>query len=639
MKTALREWRQAWHQGTALSRAHDSRSAPGRFGWLVLGLIPLLLGAARPNLLWISCEDISPHLGCYGHADATTPNLDRLASQAVRYAHASTVTGVCTTCRASLITGMYPSTLGNQFMRCSIDLPEQVPLFPQYLRDAGYYCTNNSKTDYNITGDHKRCWDECSNQAHWRHRPQVDQPFFAVFNFTNTHESKIFGYRRPENLSDSELHDPDRMQLPPYYPDTPRTRHDWAHYFDNITSMDKRAGELLAQLDADGLADDTIVVFWSDHGVGLPRAKRWIYESGTHVPLIIRVPPKWRTADQAEPGKVSPELVSLLDLPPTMLHLAGLPIPDHFQGQPFLGASRAAPREFVVTIRDRMDERYDMIRAIRDARYKYIRNFQPYRPYFQIINYMEQEHTMQELRRLHAAGQLSPAAEQFMADTKPLEELYDLEQDPHEIHNLIAEADTRPELLATLERFRRELRDWAATTRDTGLIPEAELELRGRALGTRLAILQQDGSEALLERLWETNLAACRADSPRSELRQACRDADPAVRYWGLIGLGNHHAVDDASLAAIEAGLADSSGSVRMAAAHAALRTGQIAAALPVIRAAALSDEEFLSLQAMHLIDELDEQASPIWDVVAQVRQRNRGYPARVAEFLLQSAP
>ena len=602
----------------------------------VLLAVAMGMGASRPNILWISSEDISPHLGCYGYPEATTPNLDRLAQQGVRFTNAHTVTGVCATCRNSMITGMYPSTLGSQFMRCKVKLPGHVRLFPEYFRDAGYYCTNNSKTDYNIPGRHGDYWDESSRKAHWRNRPNPDQPFFAVFNFTNTHESKIFKYKRPENLTDAELHDPQKMTVPPYYPDTPITRTDWAHYYDNITSMDKLAAEILEQLEADGLAENTIVVYWSDHGAGLPRAKRWIYESGTRVPLIVRIPDALRSGDAADPGKVSDELVSLMDLPVAMMNLAGLDIPDHVHGRPFLGPNRSEPREFVYTIRDRMDERYDIIRAVRNQRYKYIRNYQSFKPYFQVINYMEQEHTMKELRRLDAAGQLHPAAAQFMADSKPLEELYDLQSDPHEIDNLIHKVDSDDQLHQQLETLRKAHRDWVFETLDTGLIPEAELAVRAKQLGTRYQILQQTGAKQLLSRLLEVNQFACSQDPGHLQaLVDASTDSDAAVRFWALTGIGNLRAQDTASLRSINRGLTDASGSVRVAAARAAWKAGRIESALPVVEAAAKSPQEFLSLMAMHLIDDMDNEAKPIWDAVRWVKENGEGYPVRVAEYLL----
>lgn len=602
----------------------------------------MLSGAARtddrPNIVWISCEDISPHLGCYGYPQATTPNLDALAEQGVRYSRAFTVTGVCATNRASIITGMYASTNGNQFMRCTVDLDSSIRLFPTYLREAGYYCTNNSKTDYNVSGNHGRCWDESNSKAHFRNRRNKEQPFFSVFNFTNTHESKIFNYRRPKNLTDDEIHHPDKMQVPPYYPDTEITRTDWAHYYDNISSMDKLVAEILQQIEEDGLADDTIVMFWSDHGVGLPRAKRWIYESGTHVPLIVRIPEKHRVDGQGLPGTVNDQLVSILDLTPSVLNLAGIDIPDHMQGQAFLGPKAAPPREFIYTIRDRMDERYDMIRAVRGKRYKYIRNYMPYKPWFQILNYMEQEHTMKELRRLYAAGELHTEAAQFMADHKPIEEFYDLANDPYEINNLIKKVDDHPELAAELELLRRKHQDWIFETLDTGLIPEAELGVRETAAGSRYRILRQSNGPQLLERLLLVNRIACEANDVAAMLRHF-EDPDAAVRFWAVTGLANAAPLGSpAALATIKRGLVDVSPSVQVAAARAAWRIGRPELALPVLAENARSEQEFLSLAAMHVIDEMDNEAASLRDTVRWVKSNGKKYPVRVADYLLRSA-
>ena len=594
------------------------------------------LTSERPNILWISCEDISPHLSCYGYPHATTPNLDNLASQGVRYTNAYTVTGVCATCRASIITGMYPSTLGNQFMRCSANLPRHVKLFPSYLKDAGYYCTNNSKTDYNVTGSHKRCWHESSGNAHFKNRPTPETPFFAVFNFTNTHESKVFRYKRPKNLSDDELHNPDEMKVPPYYPNTDVTRTDWAHYYDNITSMDKRAGDLLKELDEEGLTDNTIVFYWSDHGAGLPRAKRWIYESGTHVPLIVRIPEKYRVGRQGKPNTVSDEFISLMDLGPTVLNLAGVEVPDYMHGRAFLGENLTESRKYIFTIRDRMDERYDTIRAVRGRRYKYIRNFQSFKPWFQTINYMEQEHTMKELRRLHAAGELHAAAEQFMVDSKPLEELYDLKNDPHEINNLIEKTDSNPELKSALDELRGQQRNWMFSTRDTGLIPEAELALREKEVGTRFDILRRDGWDDLLRRLIETNELACRADDVPA-LVAAYEDEDAAVRFWAITGLANAKSSSAESSTTIEKALSDSSASVRVAAARAASRIGHKEDAIRVLDKEVREPQEFLSLAAIHVIDEMSTDAIPLSNAVRWVNENGMKYPKRVAQYLIDS--
>ncbi len=431
----------------------------------------------RPNFLWISTEDISPDLGCYGDTYAVTPNLDRLAEQGVRYNNVFSHSGVCAPTRSGIITGMYPTTIGTHHMRCAGVPPRHVTCFTEYLRAAGYYCTNNAKTDYQFASP-LTAWDECSKTAHWQNRPE-GKPFFAVINFTTTHESQIRNrsdamLKRLARLGPDERHDPAQATLPPYYPDTPKVRQDWAQYYDLITLMDRQVAGVLKQLEDDGLAEDTIVWFWGDHGRGLPRAKRWIYDSGLRVPLIVRVPEKWRrralpgNPDAVKPGTVSDDLVAFIDLAPTMLSLADIEIPDHMQGRAFLGRQKARLRDYIYAARDRMDEAYDLIRAVRDKRYKYIRNYMGYVTRGQDIDYMNQMPTMQEMRRLHAEGGLAGPQKQYFEPTKPLEELYDTTADPHEVNNLAG----NPQYAEVLERLRRAHVEWYLRTEDVGLIPE-----------------------------------------------------------------------------------------------------------------------------------------------------------------------
>ncbi len=450
---------------------------------------PLVL-PERPNFLWITCEDMSPTLRCFGDPYAVTPNLDRLAAEGVRFTNVFTHSPVCAPSRSGVITGMYPTTIGTHNMRCQAVPPPFVRCFTEYLRAAGYYCTNNAKTDYNFTHDPKigtptaaplTAWDESSPKAHWRNRPK-GAPFFAVFNITVTHESQIRSQeegllKRLATLPPEERRDPAKAPVPPYYPDTPIVRRDIARHYETVTLMDRRVGEILRELEEDGLAESTIVWFWSDHGVGLPRAKRWIYDSGIRVPLIIRIPERFRAwafpddPDRVKPGRVIDDLIAFVDFAPTMLSLAGIPIPKHFQGQAFLGPQKAPPRRFIYAARDRMDETYDIIRAVRDKRFKYIRNFTWHLPYAQEVEYAEETPTMQEMRRLHAEGKLNPVQQLFFRPTKPVEELYDTQADPHEVRNL---ADD-PRYREVLETMRAELLRWMRETGDVGLIPEPEL--------------------------------------------------------------------------------------------------------------------------------------------------------------------
>lgn len=423
--------------------------------------------AKQPNILWISCEDISPRLGCYGDPVARTPNLDRLASEGMRFTNVYTTAPVCAPNRSGIITAMYQTSIGTHHMRTrqkgeglptpySAVPPHYVKTFTEYLRAAGYYCTNNVKTDYQFETP-ITAWDECSRRAHYRNRPDKDQPFFAVFNYGITHESR--------NWPEPEETDPAAVRVPPYYPDTEIVRKNIARLYDNIAGLDEMVGEKLKELQDEGLADNTIVFFWSDHGDGLPRAKRWLYDSGTHIPLIIRWP------DQIKSGSLNDDLISTIDLGPTVLSMAGVPVPLHMQGQPFLGSQKKTARSYVFSARDRFDESYDMVRSARNKKYRYVRNYYPEKPYVVWVPYRNRMPIMQELLRLKAEDKLDGPQKIWLADSRPPEELYDCRADPHQINNL---ADD-PRYLKTLRQMRQVLDDWRARTGDMGDISEYEM--------------------------------------------------------------------------------------------------------------------------------------------------------------------
>jgi len=426
----------------------------------------------RPNLLWISCEDISPNLGCYGDPHAITPNLDDLAAEGVRFTRAFTPAGVCAVVRSSVITGMYAPSIGSQHMRSEIVPPANVKAFPELLRAAGYFCTNRSKTDYQFEPT-PNIWNrQGNNHDDWRERPDPDQPFFSVINFTVSHESRIRHSQRDhdaviEKIGNENQRNPDVVgdTLPDYLPNTAAARKNWAWYHDNITWMDQMAGEVLARLEEDGLADNTLVVFWGDHGMGMPRGKRWIYDSGTHIPLLMRWP------GQLERGAVRDDLASTVDLAATMLAAAGVAVPRWMQGRVLIGPRRGAEPSYLYFHRDRMDEVYELQRGARDRRWKYIRNYMPERTYAQRIDYMDAMPAMQDWRRLAAADRLVGGQKNWFAATKPAEELYDTEKDPWELDNL---AD-RPQYADRLARMREATEAWQDRIGDTGMIPEPVL--------------------------------------------------------------------------------------------------------------------------------------------------------------------
>jgi N-sulfoglucosamine sulfohydrolase len=445
-------------------------------------------GSTIPNILFISTHDINPDLNCYagvwpGAEYAVTPNLDQLAAEGARYDMAFATTPVCAPSRSALITGMLPTTIGTMHMRSNAVPPPEVRCFPEYLREAGYYCTNNFFTDFQFQPP-VTVFDECSPTAHWRNRPDPDQPFFAAFHGMVTHESQIYvdeeKYRKnTARLTPEQRHDPALAPVPPYYPNTPPFQTAVARYSDNVTALDYQVGDLLQQLEQDKVADNTLVVFWSDHGRGFPREKRWPYEAGLHVPMLIRWPGK------IPAGSVNKDLVYTMDLAATFLEVAGLPVPAHMHSQPLFdreGRPHPHPRQYLIGHRDRMGETEDTVRTVRDARFHYMRNYYPQRPYAQHQNYAETTSTWRELRQAHwlesqyrGAGinkkTLTPAQHNFMATTKPAEELYDLVADPYETINLAADLHYQAELA----RLRKELDQFESSYPDLGMMPEEEL--------------------------------------------------------------------------------------------------------------------------------------------------------------------
>ena len=588
---------------------------------------------ARPNILWISAEDIGPQFGCYGDPHAITPNIDRLASQGTRYTNAYTTAGVCAPCRSGIITGMYQNSIGTHHMRCNSILPSWLKPFPKALKESGYYCTNNSKTDYQFSKPStNEIWDQSGSRAHWKNRKK-DQPFFAVFNYTGCHESGIASEIKYKsvtaNLTAKERQDPNKIStLPPYYPDTPAVREDWKRNYELITAMDSWAGSLIKEIKDQGLYEETIIFFWSDHGVGLPRAKRWLYHSGTHVPLIVRIPGQLA-------GKVDHQLVSSIDFGPTVLNLAGIKVHDNLQGRAFLGKNLSAPRKYVFGARDRMDERYDIIRAVFDGRFRYIRNFEPLKPYYQYMNTPEKGATMREIRRAENESSLTVAGKLFSSSEKPVEELYDIKVDPHEINNLASDS----KYLSKIKLMRNVMSNWQSTIGDIGLIPEAEIEIQEKQSGSRFEIMNGKESDSNhIQQLVSVATKASEGISALDDLIRASNSNDPVIRYWAMTGIGNigKNAGEVAKKISIEA-MKDDSPSVRIAAARAVAKFGEIDSALGLLKNELKSPHQWGRLATAIVIDEMGEDARPLVDdlkKVLKIRQPNK-YIIRVANRAL----
>jgi arylsulfatase A-like enzyme len=560
-----------------------------------IGALLFALGAAtaadRPNVLWITSEDNSPYLGCYGDALAQTPHLDRLAAQGVRYRNAFANAPVCSTARTTLITGMYASSLGAQHHRSGVTIPQQFKRYPEHLRAARYYCSNNSKTDYNLAGARK-IWDESSNQAHYKNRAP-DQPFFAVFNFTTSHEGQV----APNPGKTSFRVPPEKIPLPPFHPDTPDIRRDWANYYDQMTLMDAQVGKVLNELEQSGLADETIVFYYGDHGGALPRGKRNIHDSGTRVPLIIRFPKKWQHLAPAKPGEWVNDLVSFVDFPATVFSLCGVAIPAHYEGRPFLGGKKSAPRKHVFLFRGRMDERYDTVRAVRDGEYRYVRNYSPHRPWGQHYSYPFQvQPSMRSWFAEFKAGRCNDVQSAYWKP-KPSEEFYEIGSDPFEIRNRIAD----PQHAAQVAKQRAALRAEILTTRDTGFIPEG---MFAKLAGERTIYDYAQSDAYPLARILDlADKASDRNTSHLTAFTAALDDPHPVIRYWAATGCLILQSKAEPAKAKLRTLLNDEWPDVQAVAAEAIAHLGENDAAVNTIAAVLKNGNLHESLAAQNALD------------------------------------
>ncbi len=454
----------------------------------------------QPNILWLVAEDLSPYIPPFGDSTIQTPHLSKLAAEGVRYTNVYSVSGVCSPSRAAIATGMYPSSIGAHHMRTLFQQPAakkkgiinyecvpppQVKMVSQIMRENGYYCTNNAKEDYQFFKT-ITAWDESSVYAHWRNRPD-GKPFFSIFNFGVTHESNMWNpFGRPYDLAtfppprnnkqwwkqfqgkQKPLYVPENLAvtIPPYLPTTDLVKQDIRRMYSNIVEMDRQVGRILNQLEEDGLLDKTIIVWYTDHGGPLPRQKRLLYDSGLKVPMIIRYP------HQQDAGTLDDQLISFIDFPPTLLSMVNVETPDWMQGRAFAGKQvHTSPRKYIHAAGDRFDEHYDRIRAVRDKRFKYLKNFNPNQGYYLPLEYRERMASMQELLRLRDANQLNKIQQQWFRSAKPAEELFDTQNDPHEINNIANDPDYQDKLI----ELRNECNTWMQDIEDKGHIKEEDL--------------------------------------------------------------------------------------------------------------------------------------------------------------------
>ena len=617
--------------------AHDWSSAQrltrrGFVGSVAAGLGTLALGRnlpaaekpdmPKPNILWIVSEDNNPYMGCYGNKLVRTPTIDGLAQKGVLYENCFSQAPVCAPSRFTLISGMYATSCGPaEHMRAQGKMPSGVRGFPAYLREAGYYCTNNAKTDYNAPINIKDAWDECSKKAHWRNRPR-DKPFFAVFNHEVTHESSIFPkggkpYERPLGGTD-----PAQVVLPAYHPDTPEFRQDRAHYYDQVALLDGQVAKLLKALEDDGLAEDTIVFYYADNGGVLGRSKRFCFDSGLHVPLIIRFPKKFQRLAPGAPGSRIDSPVSFVDFSATVLSLAGVPAPKYMEGHAFAGPAGAGPQEYAFSFRNRMDERYDFVRTVRDKRYRYVRNYMPHLIYGQHVSYMFQQRSVQVWAEMYKQGKLVGPQKCFWEE-KPEEELYDLAADPDEVKNLAA----GPQHQEILRRMRAANGQHILRLRDNGFIPEGS-PLEGYDTA-------HDPKAYPLERILEVANTATRRDAANlPKLTAWMEDENACIRYWAALGCIMLRDKAAGAADALAKRLADSSGQVRVAAAEALCWAGQEAKGLPVLQEClSKNSSPWVRLQAANAIQNIGQMARPALAAIEQATSDANNYVQRATEY------
>lgn len=583
-----------------------------------------------PNIVWINAEDISPALGCYGDAYATTPNIDRLASQGLLYRNAFATAPICAPSRSCLATGVYATSMGAQHLRSETPKPDSIHTLPELFREAGYFTTLYGKTDYNF--DPEGLWQYWkTDEAPWRQRT-AGQPFLSVFTFGMTHEGRgNFRHRYDEataELPDSLRHDPALVTVPPYYPDHDSTRQLWARYYDLVTVFDRKVGDILDNLRSDGLLDSTIVFVFSDHGFGMPRYKRWLNETGLHVPLVVRVPEAYRHLAPEPPGSKRWEMVSFVDFVPTALRLAGIPIPAYMQGRPFLGLDIPAPREYIYGARSRADDMYEVSRAVRNNRYLYIRHYMPHLPYIQPGKIFSDEKESVRLLRKFRGTDAWPKQAERMFLPKPVEELYDLQNDPQELNNLTYSADHQT-IKAGMHAI---LKNWILTTRDVGFLHEAEMMMRSK--DATPYDLARDTARYDLPRILEA--AEMVGTATIDQLKEKLGDEDSGVRFWAVIGLQARGEDAVPAIAELTALLKDPSPCVQTAAAEALCHLGKTVDALPVLAANVQSEEVWTALQAARSIELIGEAARPLAPVMRQVLAKYRapaGSPRPYVDF------
>ena len=581
----------------------------------------------RPNILWLTCEDNNVNwVGCYGNPYADTPNIDALAAEGFQYMHCYANAPVCAPSRSTWITGVHAVSMGTHPMRSRYPIPhDRIRYYPDLMKDAGYYVGNAGKTDYNIGDREDRSpWD--TGKVDWSELKQ-QQPFFMVINSTKSHESKAFG-----DVTKS-THSPSDVRLAEYHPDIPDIRRNYAHYHDQVKKMDADIGKALADLEASGMAENTIVVHNSDHGGVIARSKRFLFNSGTHCPLIIRIPEKFAYLRPAEPGSKIDTLVSFIDMTKTWLNVCGAETPDSLQGKVFLGPD-AESRDYHVSFRTRMDERCDNVRAIRDRKVLYIRNYMPYAPWGQHLNYLWTMKATQAWEQHHKEGKTNAITGRFFG-TKPMEELYDTSVDPDNVHNLIDD----PRYAADIARLSKAMDQWQIKYHDSALLPESEIVKRSEEAGKTIYELVRDPSLYNLEAYQQASALALEQNAANvSAFYKGLNADDAGVRYWSIVGCFNVQERSSLDLDVIRKSLADECHHVRIMAAWILYRSGDKESA-QACWSDLLNESSYASLKIFNIIDWIGDGHEPYVDAMKACSFSHHGYVARMQQYMGVAKP
>ncbi len=581
-----------------------------------------------PNIVWLVAEDISPALGCYGDPLAITPNIDEIARNGVLFQKAYATAPICAPARSCLVTGLYATSMGTQHLRSEIPFSNSLRTLPEHLAKAGYFTSNRNKTDYNF--DPNGRWEHWSGSlAPWRER-KPGQPFFSFINIGPSHEGSVNNVSRYKeieaNLSskDASLTDPDKVTVPPYYPDTEASRKVWAHYYNVLRALDANVGQVMDSLNQDGLLENTIIFFFGDHGFGMPRYKRWLYQTGLRVPLLVQVPPAYQHLNFAEVGSQTDRLVSFVDFAPTVMTLAGLtPVPE-MEGRPFLGNELSPERRFVFAARDRADDMYEMSRAVVGQDYIYIRHYMPHLPPIQSgFIYGNHKPAFKALREAKLGG-LNNDEQDKLWLPKPREELYDLKADPKELNNIVGHED----LQETRAELRAELEAWMQETKDLGFLPEAEYMIRS-----------ENNSPYDYARSPDYKIKAIHAaaelvgSNDKNAIKTALQHEDAGVRYWGVMAVRNLPALDSELMIRLQPLLTDESPSVQIMAAETLCMKTPHQQSIEVLGKWVEDERPWLALQAARSIQLVGAAARPLIPKLYKVLEKNLGEPGAKRKY------